>query len=201
MTLPQSIKRYTPAEYYELEREAVYKSDYYDGEIFAMAGGTVVHSAICTNISGELRERLRGKPCRAYESNLRVKNKLTGLRNYPDVSVFCDAFEYDEEDPETETVTNPTVLFEVLSKTTEAYDRGFKAENYRRIPSLKAHVFVAQDRPHVELYERQGNGAWLLVEQNDLNAAICLTSLDIELPLSEIYLGVEFVPESPKPLP
>src|SRR3954447_21413276 len=115
MAVPKPIKRRTPQEYYELERVAEYKSDYYDGEIFAMAGGMVAHCQICTNIAGELRQRLKGKPCQPMESNLRVKIKATGLRVYPDVSVVCGQFEYDEEDPARETVTNPHVLFEVLS--------------------------------------------------------------------------------------
>src|SRR4051812_271610 len=99
MSRAQSTKHYTPAEYYELERAADYKSDYYRGEIFAMSGGTARHSLISNNISGETRQRLKGKPCRAYESNLRIKVKATGLRTYPDATVICGPIEFDEEDP------------------------------------------------------------------------------------------------------
>jgi Uma2 family endonuclease len=192
MTIPQPVKKYSPREYYELEQAADYKSDYYRGEIFAMAGGTIVHSAICTNITGELRGRLKGKRCRPYESNLRLKIKFTGLRCYPDASLFCDPFEYDEEDPNHETVTNPTVIFEVLSPSTEGYDRGFKSENYRRIPSLKAYALVSQEKPHVEIYQRQTNGAWLFDEQSGLDANLCISSIDVDLPLAEIYASVAF---------
>src|SRR4051794_35245398 len=130
MTSPQPVKRFTPAEYYALEREADYKSDYYRGEIFAMAGGSAGHSLITANIGGEVRQRLKGKPCRAYESNLRLGVLATGLRCYPDLSIYCGPLQFDPEDKSGETATNPTLLFEVLSKSTEGYDRGAKAENY-----------------------------------------------------------------------
>src|SRR5436190_2986106 len=126
MGLPQPIRRFTPAEYYRMERDAPYKSDYYTGEIFAMAGGTARHSLICSNHVRELGNRLIDTPCVVYESNLRLKVKATGLRTYPATSVYCDPMERDEEDPYAETYTNPSVLFEVLSKSTEGYDRGLK---------------------------------------------------------------------------
>ncbi len=165
MTLPEPIKRFTPAEYYALEREAAYKSDYYNGEIFAMASGTSVHSLICSNVVGELNGRLRKTPCTTYESNLRLKVKATGLRCYPDANVYCEPLERDPDDSAGETYVNPTVLFEVLSKTTDGYDRGFKAENYRRIAALKAYVFISQESPHIEIYERQLDGTWVLRER------------------------------------
>src|SRR3954468_9393189 len=107
MALPQARKRYTPAEYYALEDEADYKSDYYDGEIFDMSGGTSDHSLISLNIAGELRQRLKGKPCAASESKLRVKVEATGLRTYPDASVYCEPIRYDPEDPRRTTALNP----------------------------------------------------------------------------------------------
>ena len=199
MTLARPVKRFTPQEYYRLERDAEYRSDYYDGEIFAMAGGTSRHSLIIMNIGGELRQRLKGRPCAAYESNQRLKIKATGLRTYPDLSVYCGTLEYDPEDPESETAMNPTVIFEVLSKSTEGYDRGFKAENYRKIESLKAYAFVSQRAAHVEIYERQTNGKWDLQEASGLDATVTFPSLDVELPLAEIYDRVVF-PASPIPL-
>jgi Uma2 family endonuclease len=197
MTLPLPIKRYTVQEYYQLERTADYKSDFYRGEIFAMAGGTSRHSLICTNISGEMRARLKQSPCTAYESNLRLKVKATGLRNYPDVSVYCQPLEYDEEDRGIETATNPTVLVEVLSKTTEAYDRGFKSENYRQIDTLKAYLLVSQEKPHVEIFLRQSDGSWAFREESGLEAVLEIPPLGIELPFAEIYARVDFsAPES-----
>src|SRR3954467_5527896 len=109
MTVAQPVTRFTPAEYYRLEREATYKSDYYKGEIFAMSGGTSRHSLICANLTRELGNRLKGTPCATYEANLRVKIKSTGLRTYPDASVFCSPLERDDEDSLGETCTNPTV--------------------------------------------------------------------------------------------
>jgi Uma2 family endonuclease len=192
MSPPQPQKRYTPQEYYALEREAAYKSDYYDGEIFAMAGGTIAHSLICSNLVREVGNRLKGGPCAAYESNLRLKVQATGLRCYPDVGVYCGAMERDPDDPKSETVINPTVLIEVLSESTEAYDRGFKADNYRRIESLKAYVLVSQEDPHVEVYERQAEGTWLLREARGLDARVSIPSIDVALPLADIYDRVEF---------
>src|SRR5258706_1201652 len=186
MSLPPR-KRYTPQEYYALEREATYKSDYYDGEIAAMAGGTIAHSLICSNLVREVGNRLKGGPCVAYESNLRLKVRATGLRCYPDVSVFCGALERDPEDPKLETVTNPTVLIEVLSESTEAYDRGFKADNYRRIESLRAYVLVSQTSPHVEVYERPAGGAWLLGGAKGLGARGKIPSTRGGLALAGIF--------------
>jgi Uma2 family endonuclease len=199
MSLPQPIRRYTPQEYYKLERTAEYKSDYYRGEIFAMAGGTPRHSLICSNIIRETGNRLKNTPCVVYESNLRLKNKITGLRNYPDAAVYCGPLEYDEEDTNRNTVTNPAVVFEVLSPSTEAYDRGFKALNYRRIESLKAYVLAAQDAAHVEIYLRQADNSWLLREEDGLESSLAIQPLGIDLPLAEIYAGVDFtIPAAPQ---
>ena len=199
MTLPQPVKRYTPQEYYALEREAEYKSDYYQGEIFAMAGGSASHSLITANVGREVGNRLKGKPCKVYESNLRLKITATGLRCYPDVSVYCGKLQFDPEDSASETATNPTLLVEVLSKSTEGYDRGLKAENYRQIESLRVYVLVSQVKAHVEIFERQGNGPWLLRDANGLDAVLKLPAIDIDLPLAEVYAGVEFPPPEPTP--
>jgi Uma2 family endonuclease len=192
MTQPQRVKTYTPEEYFRLEHQAEFKSDYYKGEIFAMSGGTTRHSRICGNIIGEAWGRLKGTPCSVFESNQRLTIKATGLRTYPDVSVYCQKPEVDEIDPHRETVLNPTVLFEVLSKSTEGYDRGFKSENYRQIPSLKAYILVSKTRPHVEMLERQQNGDWTLKEVSGLNATLGIPAIGIELPLAEIYYKVDF---------
>jgi Uma2 family endonuclease len=198
MTEPVLKKRYTPAEYYALEHEADYKSDYYDGEIFDMSGGTGTHSLISMNITGELRERLKGRSCTPYESNLRVKVEATGLRTYPDASVYCEAVRYDSEDPRNTTALNPTVVFEVLSPSTEAYDRGFKAEHYEQIVTLRAYLFVAQDRPHVEMHDRPPNGTWSIHRAVGLEASIRIEAIGVDLPLAEIYARVEF-PPAPSP--
>jgi Uma2 family endonuclease len=201
MGLAQSIKRYTPEEYYILEREAQYKSDYYAGEIFAMSGGSSRHSLIVMNIGGELRQQLKGKPCAPYDSNQRLKVKATGLRAYPDVSVYCGPLQYDDEDPQSETAVNPTVLFEVLSPSTEAYDRGFKSENYRKIASLRAYVLVAQETPHIEVYERQADNSWLLREEDRLDGVVHPPAISVILSPAEIYDRIEFPPTDVPPRP
>jgi Uma2 family endonuclease len=198
MTVAQPIKRYTPQEYYRLERAAHYKSDYYNGEIFDMSGGTIRHSLITANIVGELRQHLKGKPCTAYESNLRLVVKATGLRCYPDASVYCQPLEPDDEDSSGETVINPTVLFEVLSKSTEGYDRGFKSRNYRQIKSLRAYAMVSQEMPHVEIYVRQQDGSWLLSDARGLDGVLQISAIDVELPLAEIYHRVDFTAIEPE---
>jgi Uma2 family endonuclease len=198
MAIPKPVKRYTPQEYYGLERKATYKSDYYDGEIFDMSGGTSRHSLITANVVSELHHRLKGKPCRAYESNLRLAIKATGLRCYPDAGVYCGALEHDEEDTSGETVTNPTVLLEVLSKSTEAYDRGLKSQSFRQIESLRAYGFVSQDGPHVELYERQADRSWSLSEARGLDGKLVIAALSIELPLADVYDQVDFSAVEPE---
>ena len=201
MAVPQPKKRYTPAEYYALEHGAAYKSDFYDGEIFDMSGGTSTHSLITANIVGALWQRLRGGPCRVYEANMRLHVSATGLRTYPDVNIYCRPMEFDPDDPQKTTATNPTMVFEVASPSTERYDHVFKAEHYRRVESLQAYAFVAQDRPHVEVYRRQTGGSWLLSEASGLDAVIRLEAIGVDLPLAEAYDGVEFPPVVPPPLP
>lgn len=186
---------YTVEEYYALERAAHHKSDYYKGEIFDMSGGTIRHSRISANVNGALWSRLRDKPCASFESNLRVCIRPSGLRCYPDATVICGPIEYDEDDAARETITNPTAVFEVLSPSTEAYDRGVKGEGYRTVESLQAHLMISQSRPHVELFERQPDGRWLLTDFTGREAVIALPALGIQLPLSEIYDRVEFDPE------
>ena len=192
MGLAQPVHRFSVAEYYALEEAAEYRSEFFDGEIFAMAGASARHSLVSVNLLGELGNRLKGKRGAVYESNLRLKVEASGLRSYPDAAVYCGKLEIDSEDPRGETAVNPTVVFEVLSPSTEAYDRGKKAENYRLIPSLKAYVLISQDRAKVEVFERVGDGFWRLSEAGGLEGTIALECLEITLSLGEIYEGVEF---------
>jgi Uma2 family endonuclease len=192
MGLAQKVKRYTPQEYYRLERDAQTKHEYFDGEIFAMAGGSVNHGRICSSILRAIGNRLEGSPCEAFTSDLRLQVKATGLRTYPDVSVYCGPLESDPEDSTGQTVTNPTVLFEVLSKTTESYDRKSKANNYRKIESLKALVLVSQAGAQIELYERQANGTWTVQDIEGLDAKLAIPCLNVTVPLSDIYARVDF---------
>ncbi len=197
MGLPQTVPFITPEEYLRLERAAEYKSEYFAGEIFAMAGGTTPHSWIATNVAGELRERLKGNKCTPFNSDLRVLSPATGLYTYPDVSVFCMPLEYAIADDKQETVTNPTLLVEVLSDSTEAYDRGTKFAHYRSIPSFAEYVLVSQKEPIVEVFFKTPEGRWELTPVAGLDGSVPLRSLGIELPLAEVYRGVTFPAAGP----
>ena len=195
MGMPQPIKRYTPREYYALERAAEYRSEYYKGEIFAIAGSSTRHSRITANLIAALHPRLsKHANCIEYESNQRLKIMTTGLRCYPDVSIYCGPLEYDQEDDQSHTAVNPTVLFEVLSPSTEKYDRGVKSLNFRQIASLQAYVLVSQEIAHIEVYARQPNNTWLLSEAMKIDASIEVPGTRITLPLAEVYDRVEFPP-------
>lgn len=197
MSVAQRKPRLTPAEYLEIERAAEFRSEYFDGEMFAMAGGTRKHSLIMLNVGGTLRASLKGRHCTAYESNLRIAIADTGLYTYPDISVFCEPMT--TLDAEEDTATNPTLLVEVLSKSTEAYDRGKKFEHYRRLASLREYVLVSQDEPHIERFQREGDDRWVLTAVSGLDAIVRLASIEADLPLAEVYEKVDFTTPDEKP--
>jgi Uma2 family endonuclease len=180
---------YTPEEYLALERQAGYKSEYFDGEIFAMTGASRRHNLVAGNILATLHSQLRKRPCEIYPSDMRVKVSPTGLYTYPDVSVVCGEPMFDDE--QRDTLLNPTVLVEVLSKSTASYDRGEKFEHYRKIKSLAEYLVVAQDKYHVEQYTRQPDDRWLLSETDDPQKTIRLSSIECDLALADVYDKVE----------
>ena len=186
-THPQ--KRPSPEEYLTLERKAAYKSEYFNGEIFAMGGASPRHVLIVTNIVSELRQQLKKSPCAVYATDLRVKVAPTGLYTYPDVVVVCGKALFDDD--QKDTLTNPTLIVEVLSESTKDYDRGGKFEHYRTVESFKEYVLVAQDKRHVEHFVRQPDHRWLLSETNLLEDTLELTSIGCHLALAEIYDIVE----------
>ena len=178
------------AQYLAIERAAESKSEFYDGEMFAMAGGSRRHSLISSNLIRELGTRLKGRPCIVFNSDLRVKVEATGLFTYPDASVVCGPV-YSVPGTD-DTLINPVLLVEVLSDSTEGYDRGKKSEHYRQIPSLTEYLLVSQKEPHLELFTRQ-KSEWVLREVSGLEATIELPVLKITLALSEIYANVSLV--------
>lgn len=186
----------SPADYYRRERVAEFKSEFYAGEVFAMAGGSVNHSLIKANVVGTMRDALRkkGGGCRTFDSDLRVKIPKTGLRTYPDLSVICGPVETDPDDDAGETATNPTLIVEVLSDNTERYDRGKKFDHYQTIATLRQYVLVSQDQPKVDTFLRQPDGTWQYLSFAGLDAVATLASLDVALPLAEIFMGVTFPP-------
>jgi Uma2 family endonuclease len=158
MTAAAPRHRHSFLDYLQVEEMSAVKHEYLDGEIWAMAGGTPEHAALCAALIVLVGAQLRGSACRVYTSDLRVRVTATGLATYPDASVVCGA---PERDPSSRThVTNPIALFEVLSSGTEDYDRGEKREHYQQIESLQAYVVVAQDRRHVELWQRRADHSW-----------------------------------------
>ncbi len=179
----------TPEEYLAIERKAEYKSEYFNGEMFAMSGATPSHVLIVSNVVAELRGQLKQKPCRVYSTDLRVRVSPTGLYTYPDVVVVCEQpqFAHDQKD----TLINPTLIVEVLSDSTQDYDRGGKFEHYRSLSSFSEYVLIAQDRCHVEHFVRQADNRWLLSETNKIEDVIHLSSIDCQLALTEVYDKVE----------
>lgn len=185
-TLPKTF--YTPEEYLALERQAEGRSEYHDGQIFAMSGASRWHSRIETQLTSLIEQHLAGRRCEAFSSSMRVLVVPSGLYTYPDLSVACDEPQF--ADALMDTLVNPTLLVEILSTSTEGYDRGTKAKLYRAIPSLRELLLVSQDGYEVELYRRQAGGGWLLIEAKGLDASVNLESIGYALLLRDLYKKV-----------
>jgi Uma2 family endonuclease len=182
------ITRYTPEQYLALERKADFKSEYHDGFITAMAGASRDHNQIAGNFYRKIGNEFERRPCTVYMSDMRVLVNRTGLYTYPDVVAVCE----DERflDDKQDTLLNPTMIVEVLSPSTESYDRVSKFAQIRRLESLREYVIVAQDQVLVERYTRQGDD-WLLSELTRLDDTLRLASIDCEVAVGEIYAKVE----------
>ncbi len=182
---------FTPAEYLAMETVADYKSEYYNGEIFAMSGGTADHSLIAVNTAGILSQRLAPTPCRVFNSDMRLNIERSGLYTYPDVMVICGRIELVKR--RNDTVTNPVLIIEVLSESTREYDRGAKFNFYKEIPTLREYVTVESERPHVECYRRTGDDKWLVEIHEDLDATVKLESIACEISLRQVYNKVSWL--------
>ncbi len=190
---------YTPEEYLALERTAEYRSEYLDGAIFARATANEAHNLLTGNLIWQLGNQFEGRPCRVYASAMRVQVSPNRMYTYPDVVAVCGPREF--ADDQRDTLLNPSVIFEVLSPSTEAYDRGEKFAHYWRLASLTDYVLVAQDQMRVEHFTRQGDG-WFVTAVGSPDEAVRLDSLDITLTLRAIYARVEFplpAPDAPTP--
>ena len=177
------------AEYIEGEKTSLIKHEWFDGEVFAMAGGTREHSTITVNLAGVLGAQLRGRAQKIYNGQLQVKIEATGLRTYPDVSVVCPPERFDANDPNS--LLNPSILIEVLSPSTENYDRTVKFDHFKQIESLTDYLLVSTDCVRVEQFTRGENGVWTMRAFTLRSETVSLPVADVELPLEEIYERLE----------
>jgi Uma2 family endonuclease len=197
MGLAQTQPAYTVEDYLARERQSDERHQYVDGQIYAMAGESPAHSTLCFNLIAILGAQLRGKPCRGYSPNMKIRSgplqgdKHSGMFSYADVTVVCGEPRFHDE--HRDVLLNPTVLVEVLSPGTEAFDRGEKFRRYRtHLESFSDYVLVSQDQPFVEHFRRQPAGQWLYSGVEGLEASLYLESIDCWLPLVEVYERIEF---------
>ena len=187
----QPQPRLTPEQYLEIERAAQdVRSEYYNGRMYAMSGGTHPHAIVIGNLARELGIALKKGPCVVTTSDMRVRVNKTGLYTYPDIVVVCDAPQYG--DGRHDTVLNPALIVEVLSPSTEAYDRGFKFAQYRALESLREYALVSQAEPLVEIFRRQPGGDWLLSESAGIDAVCRFDSVGCTVAMKDVYDKVTF---------
>jgi Uma2 family endonuclease len=187
-TLPKTFL--TPEQYLEIERLAERKSEYFNGEMFLMAGAKEAHNLLVANLVREIGQQLRSRPCRVYPSDMRVRVSATGLYTYPDVIAVCGPPRF--LDDQKDTLLNPDLIVEVLSPSTEAYDRGRKFEQYKSLESLREYLLVVSDRVHADLYARQTDGRWLLTSADRMEDSLTLESVGAQLTMADLYEKVEF---------
>jgi Uma2 family endonuclease len=195
-SLPKPQLLYTPEEYLASERDAFERHEWLDGLIYAMAGESPEHSLICTNLTITLGTQLKGKPCAVYSPNMKVYSRLPsdlglkGLFAYPDSTVVCGEARFHDE--HRDVLINPRVVIEVLSPTTERYDRGKEFLRYQQNASLTDYVMIAQAYPSIEHYARRADGSWLYSVTTELTASVMLESIECSLPLADIYDRIVF---------
>jgi len=193
MSLQRALAVFTPEEYLALERQSEIRHEFLDGTVYAMAGESPTHSAICFNLAGSLHPQLRETPCRGFSPNMKVRAGEAGLYAYPDLAVACgETFFHDRHG---DVLLNPTVVFEVLSRSTQTYDRGEKFERYKLIETLQDYVLVAQDGPRLEHFSRQPDGSWSRTELSGTAATLILDSINCRMPLADVYDRIEFAAE------
>lgn len=207
MSLPHAHTSYSVEEYLALERESEERHEYLDGQIYAMAGESPEHGAICTNIGGQLYSQLRGKPCQVFSKDMKVRSgpiphpgrTMKGLFSYPDLLVVCGELKF--HDRYRDVLLNPTVIIEVLSPATEAFDRGEKWVRYQTwLPTLTDYLLVSQVTPQIEHFHRRVNGEWRYSLVNKIEESLRLISIDCTLHLTEVYDRIVFPVEVPEDL-
>jgi len=194
----QLRRRYTLEEYFTLELASEEKYEYFDGEVFCMSGVSPEHEQIIVNLITQIKAKMRGRSCHVYPSKLRVIVPSQPPYRYPDLTALCDKPRYVKIGG-IDALTNPSFIVEVLSPSTEAYDRGDKFTHYKSIESFAEYLLIAQHRPHVTHFVKQSNNLWTHEEFNDISDAFRLVTLDCELRLRDVYTDVEFPPPTPPP--
>lgn len=194
MTMPaqEPVERVSFAEYLRREEKALNRHEFHEGEILAMSGGTHRHARIASQTLVALAQRLAGGPCYPVGADSRLRQKQDQRYVYPDLSVICGEAELDPSDPKQTTITNARLVVEVLSDSTEAYDRGEKFYYYRLVESLREYVLVSQMKPLIEVFLRKDDGSWTFDSFSGLDTVARLRSLEIDLPLAEVYAGLSF---------
>jgi Uma2 family endonuclease len=190
MSLPRALPVFTAEQYLDLERHSEIRHEFLDGTVYAMSGGSPTHSAICFNLATTLGVQLRGTRCKGFSSDMKVRAGDASLYAYPDLTVVCG--EPLLHDDHGDVLLNPVVIFEILSRSTESYDRGEKFERYKTIETLTDYVLVSQDRPRLEHFSRQPDGTWSLTEVSALESSLDIASINCRLPLAEVYDRIEF---------
>ena len=193
MSLQRALAVFTPEEYLELERHSEIRHEFLDGTVYAMAGESLAHSVICFNLGGILHPQLRATNCRGLSPNMKVRAGEAGLYAYPDLAIFCGEAIF--HDKHRDVLLNPTVIFEVLSRSTQAYDRGEKFERYKAIETLNDYALVSQDRPRLEHFSRRPDGTWSHAELEGADAALTLDSINCRVDLADIYDRIDFAAE------
>jgi Uma2 family endonuclease len=183
--------RYSLEEYLQLERESDARLEFWDGEVFAMSGGPLGHERVMGNVYDLFRSQLTKSECSVFGSNMQIKVPSAPPYRYADGSVVCDKVQI-ERFSGNDLLLNPLLIYEVLSPSTEAYDRGDKFTHYKSIESLKEYLLIAQHRPHVTHYVKLDDGSWSYAEINGLEGIVHLSSVSVMLKLSDIYRDVEF---------
>ncbi|WP_020558802.1 Uma2 family endonuclease [Thiofilum flexile] len=184
--MPVAIQSYlTPSAYLMLERQSTERAEFINGQIYAMAGASREHNQLVFNLTGLLHAQLRQKPCSAFVADMRVRTRPNEAYFYPDLTVACGELQF--EDEKSDTLINPTLIIEVLSPSTEGYDRGAKFAHYRRLASLQEYILVAQDRLSIERYVKTEQNQWLLFEATEWNDVIPLAAIGCTLSVVEVY--------------
>lgn len=191
MALAQKHPVFTVENYLDYEREAGERHEFLDGSVYAVAGASPRHSTICYNLYGITYAKLRGGGCRGYSPNMKIATNANGLFSYPDLAIVCGAPRY--HDRKGDVLLDPSVIFEVLSPSTENYDRSEKLLRYTNgIESLTDYILIAQNAPAVEHFFKQADGSWTKMEVAGINSSFYLPTIDAEIALAELYENVVF---------